>query len=246
MRKAALQTGHHAVIYKCNAQTALRARLNGWQVLHMSDDAVVNTRTPFNTTGSNFRQLRRKLKSADKKNIVVTKAQSTLPTQRMEALNTAWVAQNAREYGFSMGTFCTDWMSQQIIFLAHQDNKLVGFISFHAGRIDPKTANSRHWTLDLLRVLPDAPTGTAHAMITQALHHAHESGVYAVSLASAPPPKVEQTWLHRVLRPLRNQGLRQFKSCFGPTWKPLYLCAPSRRALIIGGAEVLRAIRSAT
>jgi phosphatidylglycerol lysyltransferase len=211
----------------------------------MSDDAVVDTRRPFNTAGSNFRQLRRKLKSATQQNIVTIKAQTALPSQQMEALNTAWVAQNAREYGFSMGTFCTDWMSEQIIFLAHQDNKLVGFISFHAGSIDPQTANSRHWTLDLLRVHPNSPTGTAHAMITHALHDAHESGVCAVSLASAPPPKAEQTWLHRVLRPLKNQGLRQFKSCFGPTWKPLYLCAPSRRALTIGGAEVLRAIRSA-
>ena len=246
LRKAALQTGHHAVIYKCNAQTAQRARNNGWQVLHMSDDAVVDTRTPFNTAGSNFRQLRRKLKSATQENVVITKLGSALPAAQVEALNAAWVAQNAREYGFSMGTFCTEWMAEQIVFLAHQNDKLVGFISFHAGDIDPENGKSRHWTLDLLRAHPNAPTGTAHAMITQALRDAHDSGVYAVSLASAPPPKAEQTWLHRVLRPLKNQGLRQFKSCFGPAWKPLYLCAPSRRALGIGGAEVLRAIRSAS
>lgn len=37
-------------------------------------------------------------------------------------------------------------------------------------------------------------------------------------------------------------GLRQFKSNFGPVWAPRYVAAPTTVALVIGLADLVRAI----
>ena len=38
------------------------------------------------------------------------------------------------------------------------------------------------------------------------------------------------------------EGLRQFKTAFGPRWETLYLAAPNRLSLVLGAVDIVREI----
>ena len=96
-----------------------------------------------------------------------------------------------------------------------------------------------------MRFVPTAPDGTIYAMITHALEMARWLEVAEVSLAAVPDPAfgLSGPMARIVRRATRGSvGLAQFKSAFAPAWRPIYVAAPSRLALVIGGLEVARAI----
>lgn len=69
--KAAREQNRIAYKYKIDARQAVLARKSGWAVAHISDEAVLAP--PNHTTdGATFRQLRRKLRQAQKANVTVS------------------------------------------------------------------------------------------------------------------------------------------------------------------------------
>lgn len=109
--------------------------------------------------------------------------------------------------------------------------------AFHAGRTE--------WVLDLVRLRPGAPDGTIYAMILHAIEMARWHEVRDLSLAAVPEAAfgLSGPFARIVQRATRGSvGLTQFKAAFAPRWRVLYVAAPSRLALLIGGLDVARAI----
>lgn len=222
---------HHAksrnsvvCFYKCSAHTALKARAKGWQVLRIAEEAVLNPLT-YSDTGSSRRQLRRKLRQAEKAGLEVRSAAEHLPLGQMQDVDAAWQDSHGRALGTTMGRFEPGYLMGQRIFLGWQEGKIIAFASFHE--------SAGEWCLDLMRITPGAPDGTGHSLVRAAIDHAKDEGIARLSLAAAPD--------HR-LAPRIDKGLRRFKSCFAPQWEPLYMAAPNWWQMAVSAAELVRLV----
>lgn len=240
LRRAARAQNRIACSYKISARQAARARRQGWAVLHMSDEAMI---TPANhhTQGASYRQLRRKLRQAEKAQVTIAQAGPELPLRDMARVSGAWEAKHGVPRGLTMGRFDDIYVGAQTVFLAYKEARLVGFVSFHA--------TAQEWCLDLMRVLPDAPDGTMHLLVQHAIEAAAKADVPILSLAAAPALPKGRTALERHLRALffkhgGGAGLRQFKSCFAPRWQPLFMAAPGPAQLGLATVDLIRAVNT--
>lgn len=227
--------------YKITARHALRARAAGWSVLHVSDEALICP-TTHSLEGSKFRQLRRKLRHAEKAGIDVRRGTTQLPFDEMSRVSEAWEASHGAARGLSMGQFEESYVTHQRVFLAYLDDVLVGFVTFHTTR--------HEWCLDLMRVTPDAPDGTMHQLVHIAIEAAKDVDVPCLSLAAAPAGPVRhgkvESWMRKIFFvKAGGSGLRQFKACFNPRWQPLYMAAPSWTQLTFAAMDLIRSVNRA-
>ncbi len=224
-------------LYKCTPKVAVCARHHGLRLLHIADEAVLDpSRFSLNTPA--YRQLRRKLRHAEKSALKIEHAKS-LPLPDMAAIDDAWIAYHGRARGATMGRFSPDYLASQRVYLAWQDGALVGFISLHI--------NANEICLDLMRAHPNAPDGTMHALVHAAITTAANENRTRFSLAALPARPARATgvekWLRRAaLRHDGGRGLIQFKTCFKPRLQPLYMAAPSWASMIISLADLARAV----
>ena len=219
-------TNRVACLYKCGPRSAVRARQFGWQVQRIAREAILSP-ARFDLNGSTCRQLRRKLRHAEKAGIDGVEVAHGLPFDLMERLDLEWQQSHGRPQGLTMGRYDPGYVSTQRVFLAWQGENLIGFITFHA--------SDREWCLDLMRVPPEAPDGTAHLLVCKAIKAARANGIPRLSLAALPD--------HALCRWLKP-GLRQFKTAFAPYWQPLYLAAPDAGSLALAAADIARAVHA--
>ena len=219
-------------LYKCSARSAALARSQGWTVALLSEEALLNP-GGFSLEGSNRRQLRRKLKRAEKSGVSVERA-GALPMVEMTEIATGWAARAGGERGFSMGRFSEPHLARQRVYLARLDGRLLAFASFHV--------SDGEWTLDLMRSGAEMPDGTMHALIHAALLDAADLKVPRLSLAAMPPadPSRAMDWINRLCD---GNGLRQFKQSFAPRAEPLYAAAPNAALLALAATDILLRIR---
>lgn len=225
-------------LYKCGARLAVAARRAKWFCLPVAEDAVIATASYTAETPAR-RQLRRKLRKAGKCGVTVRPAGALLPLEKMADISQRWVRENGGERGFSMGVFCPQYLHHQQVFLAHHGGRLAGFVSFNTCRAE--------WALDLMRLAPDAPEGTMHALVHHAIGVAAIDGVARVSLAAVPAVPTGHgraaALAARLIDHLTGgRGLRQFKAAFAPKWESLYIAAPGYYAVLLAGFDIARAI----
>ena len=209
------------LLYKTDRATALRAKECGWAVARIARDAFLYP-SEFNTIGPGKRQLRRKLRHADRAGVRVIQSLKPLPIRQMLAVAKEWEKTNRRERGFSMGRFDPDYLTQQTVFLAHREGSLLAFVSFHRGRSE--------WTLDLMRHRTDIPDGTMHALLIAAIAAARSSDISNLNLSSVP----DADMLFGAVLVKKSEGLRRFKASFDPDWRPRYAAAPTKLNLLFG------------
>jgi phosphatidylglycerol lysyltransferase len=220
----ALRRARRPLLYKCGARLAAEARGRGWTVLAVAEEAWLDP-CAFRLDRPKMRGLRRKLRAAEAAGVTVARA-TALPLTEMAVVAAEWAAARGGERGFSMGRFSPDHVAAQRVWLARAEGRLLGFVTFHQG--------AREWTLDLVRLRPDAPDGTAHALVAAALAEAARAGLKRLSLAAVPVERPLPRPLERPAAARSGAGLRRFKSAFNPAWEPLYAAAPGRLALGLG------------
>lgn len=224
LQRYARQRNAAPCYYKCSARNALAARQAGWTVLRIASEAVVSP-ISFSESGSNHRQLRRKLRHAEKAGISVRPAPPNLPLAQMAALDLAWQNRHGNAHGTTMGRFEANYLATQRVFLAWKQERIIGFVSLHVAKTE--------WCLDLIRICPNAPDGTGHILLRAAIAAAKEDEIPRLSLAAVPD--------HRYAARM-DQGLRRFKACFAPDWQPRYMACPTWGDMVIAGFELFRLI----
>ena len=203
-------------IYEGSARLATTLRRSGWQVAHVADEAVIAP-ARWSLEGRAHQGLRRKLRHARSAGIDVRRVTGPPPLARMTQIAQAWASAHGGEMGFSMGRYSVSHVASQEIFLIMQGPECLGFVTFHAGPHD--------WTLDLIRYEGHLPDGAMHLAVVTAIEAARQDGLGTLSLAAVPPLAGPLARIGKA-----RAGLRQFKQCFAPTWRPLYHAAPSRLA----------------
>jgi len=222
-------------LYKAPPRLALSARRAGWQVLPISAEAFIRPHS-YNTEGRAYRQLRRKLRSAKAKGVTITKATGPLPLAEMAQINAEWTHRRGGERGFSMGVWSPDTIQFDKVFLAWDNEKLLGFLTLHQ--------NPREQVLDLMRYGKDAPDGMMQMLLDFAIRDAADAGVERLSLASVPiDAQAHESPFFGYLRTYLGRvsgagGLRQFKASFAPQWQTLYMAAPTRLGLTLAALDI--------
>ena len=165
------------VVYKASPRLAVYGRRARMAVMPLAREAWLDPGA-FTLEVAARAGLRRKLRKAAQAG-VLARCEGASPGE-LARLNADWVAAHGGEQGFSMGRFSSDYLAGQRVYVARIGPRPVGFASFHIC--------ASGWALDLLRPHPDAPEGTAHALILAAVAEAARAGVARLSLAAVPEP----------------------------------------------------------
>lgn len=216
-------------LYKVSARQALRARQQGWSVLRTGALALLNP-MDFSLETPKRRQLRRKLRAAEKNGVSITKGGAT--DAQLAAISNDWVRARGAERGFSMGRFERGYIARQVVFVARQNDQPIAFVTFHSG--------CDEWTLDLIRSSGTLPDGTIHLLINAAINEARKHGIKRLSLAAIST--LPSSFGRFISRKYAGAGLEQFKRSFAPNWSALYMCAPSPIQLTSAGLAIAYAI----
>lgn len=227
----ASSAGRGLCFYKCSETIAKTlGRIN----LRIGSEAIVKT-CSFSLNGSSKRQIRRKIRKAEKSGVVVAEGFEDYST--LEAIDRDWRAVNGSARGFSMGFLSRDLLSRQRVFVANHQGRAVGFVTFLIG-------NDR-WTLDLIRMTEDCPQGSIHMAVCAAIETARSEEVSEVSLAAAPgylhdgPATVPEKLLHAAYqRSSQLKGLAQFKASFAPEWQSRFIAASSLTTLCLATLDL--------
>jgi len=246
LRQAAHRSIRIPCLYKCDARMAVVARRAGFRVLPCAREALIDPGA-FRLAIPGRRQLRRKLRKAEAGGVRILASEGPLPMADLSRINSAWILRQGGERGFSMGRYCPHYIQGQRIYMAYCKGRLQGFMSVNA--------NAREWALDLMRQERDAPEGTMHALVTQAIMDAKHAGCRRFSLAAVPLMPFARAWPFRALPPALREwigtkfrrmagekGLHQFKNSFAPRWQPLYIAAPGPISLLIAALDIHRRI----
>lgn len=237
LARAARASNRMPLVYKCSPRQALEARHAGWQLLHVADEAVIDPGA-FTLEGPRHRQLRRKLRQAEKAGVRIT-LDSALPFAEMARLDAAWKQAHGLARGLSTGRYAPSYVQAQRVYCARQDGQLIAFVTFHE--------NHHQLCLDLMRHGPGLPDGTMHALVCAALRDAQGLGL-PVSLAAMPAARTEEPLLtarlrRHIARRSGGDGLTRFKESFAPRRHRLYMAAPGRLSLMLGALDLALAMR---
>ncbi len=223
-RSFARETGKSPAFYKIGAKSAANARQAGWRVLQISDEAVLEPNL-FNVDGPDKRQLRRKLRKAEKAGVTIAEWDGQNEPELIE-IAAAWANRMGGELGFSMGRFDLAYIRTQTCLVAKQRGAIIGFATFHSCQAE--------WVLDLMRQAANVPDGTMHALVHAAIGMAKNQRVPRFSLAALQSH-------HPILSKWQSDGgngLRRFKKSFSPRMEPLYIAAPNRLLLALACLDI--------
>ncbi len=157
----------------------------------------------------------------------------------LAGVSDAWLRERGGgEKGFSLGTFDRDYLRRAPVFVVRQEGRIVAFAS-----LTPSYGERAELGVDLMRQLPDAPTGTMDFLFTRMIECAREEGYTWFNLGMAPLSGVGKSrWARADERLARfaydsgsrlynYKGVRSFKEKFHPVWQSRYIAYPLYRPL---------------
>ncbi len=232
--------------YKFGSELARLLRKRGQFCTQIAAEGVVELEG-YSTSGSAMRELRRKLKSAAGIEIAFHPA-GAAPLGRYAHINAEWAQSKGGERGFSMGYFRPDYVSAFPSVEARLHGKTVGFLTLWI------SGDGQEHGLDIMRMSDDAPVGTMHALVHEAILQAAAEGAKRFALTAVPLMMVDEpsNWVERTLDHVYREktnlhgsvGLYRFKNAFRPNWEPRFGAAPSILSAIIAASDVRLLIKA--
>jgi len=222
------------VVYRASPACARMMAQAGWSVSRHGQEAILPL-DAYDPDTPARRGLRRKLRQARRAGVTLTRhAPGTLPLAPLEPVSRAWLARKGgAERGFALGRFEPAYLARMDLVLARVEGRIVGFASLWV------SGDGAEWSVDLMRVLPEAPDGTMHALVDAGIALARERGARRFSLCSVPLAGLGRpvTWPERVGHRIWTRrgaalglhGLWRFKAMFDPQWEDRYVATRSPR-----------------
>ncbi len=169
---------------------------------------------------------------------VVPKSEVPAYLAEFKVISDEWLEEkNTREKGFSLGSFDANYLSGYPMGVVRQNGKLVAFANILGA------GNHEEVSIDLMRYVRDAPSGTMDYLFISLMLWGKEQGYEWFNLGMAPFSGLENrpvspiwvkigSMLYRHGEQFYNfQGLRAYKEKFNPVWEPRYLASPGGLAL---------------
>jgi phosphatidylglycerol lysyltransferase len=239
--------GGRAIFYQVRPESLSLYLDAGLRALKLGEYAFVPLQE-FGLQGSKRADLRHAMNRAERDGLSfsVTPANEVAPLlPDLRTVSAAWLAESrTREKGFSLGAFRDDYVLRRPVAVVRQHGAIVAFANVLC------TQQQSEVSVDLMRQLPSAPSGTMDFLFTQLMLHYKAQGVQRFALGMAPMAgmvthELAPRW-HRFGRWLFDsgesfynfRGLRSFKDKFLPVWEPRYLAAPPGMATLLSVADV--------
>ncbi|RDJ00290.1 bifunctional lysylphosphatidylglycerol flippase/synthetase MprF [Dyella solisilvae] len=219
----------------------------GMNLLKIGEEARVEL-AGFNLDGKSKKVLRNTVNKLTREGvrleIVPSEAVPAL-LPRLKRISDAWMRdKGVREKGFSLGTFDPRYLARTPMALVWQGEELVAFANLFL------TDTKEEASLDLMRHLPDGPTGIMDYLFVELMQWAKAEGFRWFNLGMAPFSGLQSRrnaplWSRlgallfgRGERFYNFRGLQKYKDKFDPVWEPRYLAVPNGIALPLVFANV--------
>jgi phosphatidylglycerol lysyltransferase len=239
--------GGRAIFYQVRPESLTLYLDAGLRALKLGEYAYVQLQD-FGLQGSKRADLRYAVHRGERDGLTFSvtppgEVASILPELR--AISAAWLTESrAREKSFSLGAFRDAYLMRRPVALVRQRGTAIAFANVLC------TQQKSEVSVDLMRQVPGAPSGTMDFLFTHLMLHFKEQGVQRFALGMAPMAgmathELAPRW-HRFGRWLFDsgesfynfRGLRSFKDKFYPVWEPRYLAAPQGVATLLSLADV--------
>jgi phosphatidylglycerol lysyltransferase len=229
---------HHArpVFYQVRAENLPLYVDIGLTAVKLGEEARVDLkRFDLENTGKAMKDLRYTWNRGQRDGLQLEfHAPGAVPLQELRAISDAWLGgKQMREKGFSLGRFEPHYLNRFRSVLVRSEGQAVAFANLL------ETDSHDLATLDLMRVLPDAPKLTMEFLMLGLILHFKQAGFARFSLGMVPLSGLQP----RRGAPLTQrlgalvfqrgeafynfQGLRRFKEKFQPDWEPRYMAVPA-------------------
>lgn len=152
----------------------------------------------------------------------------------LKSISDAWLEnKNTREKGFSLGFFDAEYLIQFPVAVVRLNEKIVAFANVWRG------AEKYEISIDLMRYLPDAPSGVMDYLFIQLMLWGKQEGYQWLNMGMAPLSGLRTNsfstlwnrvgvFVFRYGEHFYNfQGLREYKEKFDPEWKAKYIAYPN-------------------
>ncbi len=238
------------------ASPDFRDRLNeaGNTSLAIGSEAYIDPQT-FSLDGSKRRELRRKQSKAHKSGVEIEHCSAgEFAIGQLQSLSQQWQDRKAGTKRFSIGPFDPAYLRNFDMIIARARGSVVGFVSLW------RSGDGQEISIDVMRIASDAPDGTMHALMIEAISNAKDQNAQRFSLCAVPfaltgaPVGAGEhgiDWLYKSQNVRHGaQGLFRFKNAFRPEWERRYLVASNMATLgqvafdtsrLINGKENCRA-----
>ena len=239
--------GGRAVFYQVRPESLSLYLDAGLRALKVGEYAYVPL-PQFGLQGSKRADLRYAVHRAERDGLsfsVVPAGEVAALLPELRTISAAWLAESrTREKGFSLGAFRDEYLLRRPVALVRQRGTVIAFANVLC------THQLNEVSVDLMRQLPGAPSGTMDFLFTQLMLHFKAQGVQRFALGMAPmagmvthelAPRWHRfgRWLFAYGETFYNfRGLRSFKDKFQPVWEPRYLAAPPGVATLLSLADV--------
>ncbi len=221
------------VFYQVSADFLPVAVEIGMQPYKIGEEAAIDL-TAFSLAGGDWLKLRRSINRAERDGLSF---EMLLPEAvpavlgELARVSDLWLStQNAKEKGFSLGTFRQDYVASTPVAVIRVDGHIVAFANI-------LTTENGHAFIDLMRSLPNVHRGAMDLLFVRIMESLKQAGYTKLNLGMAPLAGLSD----HAVAPLWNRigkqvfekgerfynfkGVKTFKSKFDPQWQPRYLIA---------------------
>lgn len=219
----------------------------GLAVRKVGEAAVVDV-TDYSLEGRSKRNLRTAVSRAEREGTtfeVLMPGQARQHEAELRAVSDAWLAHvNGTEKAFSLGRFDIDYLDRSPVVTAWEAGRMVAFANLLSG------ARGEEVMIDLMRFRPDGPHGVMDYLFTRTAQWAGSAGIRRLDLGMAPLAGLEDRRLAPVFARVGAlvfeeggavygfQGLRSYKSKFGPDWRPKFIASTTTTPLALALLDV--------
>lgn len=204
----------------------------GLRALKLGERARIDL-TNFTIAGQKRANLRQAVSRAPREGLsfqILTPDQMNDRRAELQALSDAWLgASKTKEKSFSLGAFDWNFVRSQSVATIEREGQIIAFATVMASGARDEAA------LDLMRFSDDAPRATMDFLLTSIGLHLQAEGFARFNLGMAPLSGLSASPAAPVIQRLGHyiyqrgerfynfQGLRVFKTKYGPDWQPRYL-----------------------
>jgi phosphatidylglycerol lysyltransferase len=239
--------GGRAAFYQVRPQSLPLYLDAGLRAFKLGEEAHVPL-ADFSLKGSRRANLRQSVNRAEREGLSfeVLQLQPDTPLlSELRAISDAWLSeQNAREKGFSLGTFNESYLLRSPVAVVRRQEQIVAFATLMT------TAAKAEASVDLMRHVADMPAGAMDFLFARLMLHFQAEGYQRFGLGMAPMSgmashELAPRW-HRFGRLAFEhgerfynfRGLRSFKQKFDPVWEARYLATPGGFAPLFALADI--------
>lgn len=217
----------------------------GMALRKVGETAVVRT-DAFSLEGKSKQNLRTAVNRLEREGAafeVIRPGEPGLDMAELRSVSDAWLTHHrGSEKRFSLGRFDPGYLSRTPLAVVRIEGRVVAFANLMPG--------ADGVAVDLMRHLPEAPTGVMDYLFVRAIQWARIEGLKEFSLGMAPLAGLENRRLAPVFARVGAlvfeeggalygfQGLRAYKSKFDPDWRPLFIAAPASTPLPLALLDV--------